>query len=298
MLRNTLTAIASAAIVAATGANAADGVKAKRGYVDTRYGQTHFYSFEPASGPGKKTPIAFFHQNPKSAYEYEPLTSELGKDRVVLAFDTPGYGMSDRPASAPSMSDIAGSMADALAALGYGKGGRNGQVDVFGFHTGTYIASELAIARPDVVRRVVLSGVPYYSAAQRQAKLDALPIAGGIPEDASFVVRRWHEVVGTRSPGVPIERAAKIFLDDIRSLDKGWYAYNAVWTFDPDDRLPKITQPILIVQPPESLLNQTREAHRTVLSKATMVEFSDVTKNVFDLIPQDYAKHMREWLDK
>lgn len=296
MVRQTLAASVCTALIAATAATAADGVKAKRGYVDTRYGQTHYYSFEPTTGPGKKTPIAFFHQNPKSAYEYEPLTSELGKDRLVLAFDTPGYGMSDRPASAPSMNDIAGSMADALAQLGYGKNKR--QVDVFGFHTGTYIAAELAIERPDLVRRVVLSGVPYYDAKLRQARLDALPTTAGIPEDASFVVRRWHEVVTTRSPGVPIERAAKIFLDDIRSLDKAWYAYNAVWTFNPDERLPKITQPILIVQPPESLTEPTRAAHRTVLSKATMVEFSDVTKNVFDLIPQEYAKHMRAWLDK
>ena len=277
---------------------AADGVVAKRGYAESRFGQTHYYTFEPASGPGKKTPIAFFHQNPKSAVEYELLTSELGKDRLVIAFDTPGYGMSDRPAEPPSMSDLAGSMADSLSALGYGKGKRKGQVDVFGFHTGAYIASELAVARQDMVRRVVLSGIGYYDRERRKKTYDVLPRDGVIAEDASFVVRRWHAIVNTRSPGMTIDRAARVFLDDIRSLNKGWYAYNAVWSYEPEDRLPKITQPILIVQPHEMLLNETRAAKRELMPNATMVEIPGVTKDVFDLVPQEYAKHMREWLDK
>jgi pimeloyl-ACP methyl ester carboxylesterase len=291
-------AVSALVAVLAVPALAADGVVVKRGYVDSRFGQTHYYTFEPAAGPSKKTPIAFFHQNPKSAVEFEPLTSELGKDRLVLAFDTPGYGMSDRPQEPPSMGDIAGSMADALSALGYGKGKRKGQVDVFGFHTGAYIASELAVARPDLVRRVVLSGIGYYDMERRKRTFDNLPRDGKIPEDASMVVRRWHSVVNTRSPGIPIERAARIFLDDIRSLNKGWYAYNAVWSYNPEDRLPKITQPVLIVQPHEMLLNETRAAQRELLPKATMVEIPGVTKDVFDLAPQEYARHMRDWLDK
>lgn len=294
--------VLAATVVAALGTSAlaADGlaasdVVAKRGYVDSRFGQTHYYSFEPAGGPGKKTPMAFFHQNPKSAVEFEPLTSEMGKDRLVLAFDTPGYGMSDRTPQAPSMSDLAGSMADALRALGYGKRGR--QVDVFGFHTGAYIAAELAVAHPELVRRVVMSGVGYYDLDRRKRTYDNLPRDGVIPEDASFIVRRWYSVVNSRTPGIPIERAARIFLDDIRSLNKSWYAYNAVWSYVPEDRLPKITQPVLLLQPHEMLLNETRAVRRDLLPKADMIEIPGVTRDVFDTGPLEYARHLREWLD-
>lgn len=290
------TALAAAAIeILLTPATAADGVVAKRGYVDSRFGQIHYYSFAPADGPGTKTPMAFFHQNPKSAVEFEPLTSELGKDRLVLAFDTPGYGMSDRPANAPNMQDLAGSMADALKELGYGRRGR--QVDVFGFHTGAYISSELAVAHPELVRRVVLSGVGYYSVERRKQTYDNLPRDGVIPEDASFVVRRWHSVVNSRTPGIPIERAARIFLDDIRSLNKSWFAYNAVWSYVPEDRMPKITQPVLLLQPHEMLLNETRAVKRDLLPKADMIEIPGVTRDVFDTGSMEYARHLREWLD-
>ena len=297
--------VSIAALLANAGmAAAADGVIAKRGYADSRLGQIHYYSFAPAGGVGNKTPIAFFHQNPKSAVDYEPLTSELGKDRLVLAFDTPGYGMSDRPAAPPDMATIAGAMADALSNLGYGdrKGAKSprkaGQVDVFGFHTGSFIAAELAAQRPDLVRRVVLSGIPYWSPEVRKQRFDALPLNAPIPEDASLVVQRWFSAVNTRSPSIPIERAARTFTEDIRSLNKFWYGSYAVLTYKPEDRLPQIAQPVLIVQPPEMLQAETLAAHRDLLPRATLAEIPGVTKDVFDLAAQDYAVRMRAWLDK
>ena len=58
------------------------------------------------------------------------------------------------------MSGLAGAAADTLEALGYGADGE-GAVDVIGYHTGTFIAAELAIVRPDLVRRLVLPGIPF-----------------------------------------------------------------------------------------------------------------------------------------
>src|SRR5690606_6448284 len=80
-----------------------EAVSYKRGYVDGRFGQMHYHIAQPASGKSKLTPIVFFHQNPKSAYEYELLLKEMGKDRVAIAIDTPGYGESDRPPAPPTM---------------------------------------------------------------------------------------------------------------------------------------------------------------------------------------------------
>ena len=75
--------------------------------------------------------------------------------RRVMAMDTPGYGRSDPPPEPQPMIELAGTAADALDALGYGANGQ-GAVDVIGYHTGTFIASELAVIRPDLVRRLVL----------------------------------------------------------------------------------------------------------------------------------------------
>lgn len=275
-------------------ASAAD-VVAKRGYAEGRFGQIHYHSFAPASGAGRKTPIAFFHQNPRSAVDMEPLTSELGKDRLVLAFDTPGYGLSDRPAAPPDIAGLAGAMADALGNLGFAA---KRKVDVFGFHTGSMIAAELAVTRPDMVRRVVLSGIPYYDDDYIKKRIAMMPQARTTPEDASLVVEQWYNVVNRRTSAMSLERAADIFIDVIRSLDKPWYATSAVLAYRPGERLPKITQPVLIIQPHEMLLEQTRAAHRDLLPKAQFVEIPGVIEDVFDAAADRYAAAMRPWLDE
>ena len=268
----------------------------KRGYVDSRFGQIHFHRAWPAEGADARTPLVFFHQNPKSAVEYEYLLKEMGRDRVALAFDTPGYGESDRPAAAPTMAELAGAMADALDGLGYGAAGQ-GPVDVFGFHTGVYIAAELALLRPDLVRRIVLSGIAYRTPAQRAELLASLPRDVPLAEDGSKILNRWYLIVIKRAAGVSLERAAQIFVEDIHSLDKSWFAYNAVWSYDLEQRFPKLTHPALVLQPHELLLEETRRAHRELLPGADYVEIPEIVDDVFDTGWAEYARELRRWLD-
>ena len=58
----------------------------KRGYVDGPFGQIHYHRAAPAAA-GEKTPIAFFHQNPKSAWEFEYLL----KAHTVTPQDDPAW---------------------------------------------------------------------------------------------------------------------------------------------------------------------------------------------------------------
>lgn len=267
----------------------------RKGYVDGRFGQMHYHAARPATATDK-APVVFFHQNPKSSEEYRPVLELVGKSRLALAIDTPGYGESDRPPSPPDMADIAGAMADALTGLGYGPEGK-GPVDVFGFHTGVFIASELAIARPELVRRVVLSGVAYVDADERQRYLDELPRDKTLPEDGTFILNRWYLIVINRPQEVPLERAARIFVEDIHSLDKSWYAYHAVWNYAPEERLPLIKQPTLILEPHEMLLEQTLRARKELMPQADLIELPDVVDDVFDTGAQPIADALIRWLD-
>ena len=283
-------------LVISVQALAEDGVLYTKGYVDGPYGQIHYHMAHPDSGQSNKTPVTFFHQNPKSAEEYRPLLEVVGRDRIALAFDTPGYGESDRPSAPPDMVGLAKAMAKALDGLGYGINGK-GKVDVFGFHTGVFIASELALQRPDIVRRVVLSGIAYYPQEYRDKRLESLPKGKPLPEDGNHIMNRWDLVVGKRSPGVSVERAAKIFLEDIHSLDKSWFAYDAVWKYAPEDRLPRIKQPILVLQPHELLTEVTIKAHRELLPAADLIELPNITDDVFDTGSEEIGKAMTTWLD-
>lgn len=268
----------------------------KRGYVDARFGQIHYHKAWPGQQAPSKPAIVFFHQNPKSAVEYEYLLKEMGSDRVALAFDTPGYGESDRPGQPQLMGELALAMADALDNLGYGAAGA-GPVDIFGFHTGVYIAAELALLRPDLVRRVVLSGIAFRSLERRAQLLNDLPRDVPLPEDGTGILKRWHLIVIKRAEGVSVERAARIFLEDIHSLDKSWFAYHAVWSYPIEERFGKLQHPILILQPHELLLEETRKVHAELLPEAHYVEIPQIVDDVFDTGWVEYAQELRRWLD-
>lgn len=285
----------------ATVAHASEAAQSryKRGYVDGRFGQMHYHMAWPAAGQSKHAPVVFFHQNPKSGVEYEYLLKEMGQDRIAIAIDTPGYGESDRPSAPPTMADLSGAMGDALDALGdYGAGKKYGKVDVFGFHTGAHIATDLALERPDLVGRVVLSGIAYMSSEERAKRIAALPREFMQPEDGTRMLNRWHRIVIQREPGVSLERATKMFVEDVHATGYWWYAYNAVWPYPIEERLPKLTQPVLILAPHDMLLNETRRAHEVALPHATYVELAEVRQEsrVFETGWPHYAREMRVWL--
>ena len=90
---------------------------------------------------------------------------ELGRDRGVSALDTPGYGESAPPPEPQTIEALTNALSVALGNLGYGDGD---VIDIVGVHTGSLIAAEMALQRPDLVRRVVLSGIPLFEGEDRE----------------------------------------------------------------------------------------------------------------------------------
>ena len=78
--------------------------------------------------------------------------AEMARDRLAVAPDTPGFGLSTAPIDDPSIDDYARCIADLLAHLEQRFGCR--QFDVMGYHTGSKIA--LALARREAARRRAL----------------------------------------------------------------------------------------------------------------------------------------------
>ena len=84
------------------------------------------------------------------------------------------------------------------------------QVDVFGYQLGALLAAELAISRPQQIRRVMLWGVPSYAAQDRVSLLQN-STALGSREDGSDVVEEWQRALSRRGPGAPIATVADEF---------------------------------------------------------------------------------------
>ena len=132
----------------------ANAVRTRRAYFDCRFGQLHVRTAFPTTG-GFDEQVTLFclHSEQSSSRAFARFLSEIGDVRSVYAPDLPGRGESDAsPAS--SVAEAAGAISDLANDL------RLRQIDVLGMHTGGLVAMDLAELRPELVRRLVLVGLP------------------------------------------------------------------------------------------------------------------------------------------
>lgn len=270
-----------------------------RGYVSSRYGQMHYREVAaPAGGGGR--PLVLLHQNPASSFEYEPLMREMGRDRRVIALDTPGYGMSDGPSQPLSIADYVESFADALPRLGI-EPGRG--CDAYGFHTGALHVIELALALPENVRRIALTGLPMRSEAERAERLAIAQAAPALDEAGTVALEQarklWDYVVASRAAGVSLASAAANWIDKLRPLDRAQWAYHGVWSYDFAGRLPLVRQPALLIQPHEEIVQQSIAAIR-LIPDHHIVEMPQFSRDILDLPPAvtRIAMELRRFLDE
>jgi pimeloyl-ACP methyl ester carboxylesterase len=129
-------------------------VRTRRAYFDCKFGQLHVRTAFPTTG-GFDEGVTLFCLHPEdgSSRTFNRFLPEIADDRSVYAPDLPGCGESD-PAPALTYADAAGAVADLALDL------RLRQIDVLGFRFGAGVALQLGATRPDLVRRLVLVGVP------------------------------------------------------------------------------------------------------------------------------------------
>lgn len=136
--------------------------RVRRGYFESRYGQLHVHNaIPPGGGFEEATALLCLHPAGQSGRAFQRFLALMGRDRSVYAPDIPGSGESDGPAPRITTGDAAAAIGDFLDSM------RFRQIDVLGYQAGSLIAAELAIARPQQVRRVVLVGVPALPEGER-----------------------------------------------------------------------------------------------------------------------------------
>lgn len=252
----------------------------RKRYVDGPYGQLHLR--EAGEAHGNNRPVLLLHQNPSSSFEYEPLIRELAKDRRVVAFDTPGYGNSDGPPEPLSMEGYASAMAQSLDAVGLGK---ENSFDVYGFHTGSLLAIEMALARPDAVRQIALTGIPMRSAAERAELLAKARQPLVLDEQGTVAINQarqlWDYVVASRTPGIPLAHQAALWVDKFRAFDKSSWAYVGVWGYD-YERLKRVSCPALLIQPDEAINDVSLAASR-LIPNSTVIQLPQFKRDVLDI---------------
>jgi pimeloyl-ACP methyl ester carboxylesterase len=127
-------------------------VRTRRAYFDCKFGQLHVRTAFPTTGGfDEQVTLICLHPIDAGSRLFSKLLPELADVRSAYAPDLPGYGESD-PSPSRSVADAATAISDLANDL------RLRQIDLLGVHYGALVALELAAARPELVRRLVLAG--------------------------------------------------------------------------------------------------------------------------------------------
>jgi pimeloyl-ACP methyl ester carboxylesterase len=129
-------------------------IRTRRAYFDCKFGQLHVRTAFPTTG-GFDEQVTLFCLHPidASSRTFSRFLPELADVRSVYAPDLPGYGESD-PSPSRSVAEAATAISDLANHL------RLRQIDLLGVQYGAAVALELAAARPELVRRLVLVHAP------------------------------------------------------------------------------------------------------------------------------------------
>lgn len=266
-------------------------VHLRRMYVDCRFGQLHVHTAFPSSGGfDELTPLVCMHPSPLSGRVFRGLLADLGEDRSVYAPDLPGHGESDAPEAPPAVADYAAAIGDLLDSL------RLRQVDVIGYQTGSLAAAELAIARPQQVRRVVLVGVPAFDAKEREA-FNARPWPARAREDGGHLLEDWQRIRASRGVHATLARVGEDLIGALRAGEAATWGTAAAANFPAGERLPLVRQPLLVLRPKDEFWDLTARAD-SLLHEARRVDLPDHNGGLFDTAAPAVARYVREFLDR
>jgi pimeloyl-ACP methyl ester carboxylesterase len=269
----------------------------KRGYVDMRYGQLHYVMATPAiARRAWKTTLVLLHQSPNTSTEYSNFVTEMGRDRMVLAIDTPGYGGSDGPTSIPRIEDYAGAIAEGLHNLGFGP---KRPVDIFGYHTGNFIATEIALQNPAMVRRLVYSGV-YVVSPEQLASVAAHVVHPATDVDAlqQFCTNLPATQKRYQMENFPDDLWTKVRVDSLRSRTRVEYGHAAAFAYAAHvrEKLPLLTQPVLLVVIDDGIMQPTKDS-APFFKHATLIDMHELKNDVFVNHASELGTAVRKFLD-
>jgi pimeloyl-ACP methyl ester carboxylesterase len=259
-----------------------------------RHGQMHWRIVVPPSP--RQPPLFCFHLTPNSGRLYGHLLAAMGTDRIAVAPDTPGFGLSDPPAAAPTVDELAACMGELAEELGAAHGFE--RFDVMGFHTGSKIALALARQRPTQVRRIVLVSAPVYSEDElrRQRETLAVPPADIWDADGKGLRRRWLEHWQWRDPLAPLWFMQREIAEGLASIEHAPRTYRAVFEVRHADELPRAAQPVLLLCPGDDLEIPTKRAE-PLLRNGRFVPLPGWSHGFLDVRTDEAAALLREFLD-
>lgn len=269
-------------------------------YVDVDGARIAYRRFGHPGG----VPLVFFQHFAGNLDNWDPkIIDGLAAQREVILFDNAGVASSTGPVRS-TIEDTAKVGIDFLAALGVKK------ADLFGLSMGSFVAQEIAIERPDLVRRLILVGsgprggigmatlTPEFQAklAKKRAVPDELLV------DVFFTSSAKSQAAGraflARVRARTIDRDQDVS-DKVAPAQAaaiiGWGAPDA----HPFAYLKAIRQPVLVVGGSEDLVFYTVNSLNLAqhLANATLIVFADSAHGSLYQYPDLFLQNANSFLN-
>ena len=235
----------------------------------TRFGQLHLRSHD-----GKGMPLVLLHMSPRSGAMWEAFQEKL--DRPTHAPDRLGYGFSDAPPWALSLEQYAQATVDGLKAAGM-----QGQIDLLGVHTGSIEAIEIAHQLGPQVRRVIVVGMPLFTADEQQRQLEKYNEQPLRPAtEGGYVLGAWRGGLALRQPPFDLADAHKRFIEHVLAANPG-AAFRAACGYAIDKNLKTLKTPLTVFAPHDDIIEQTLRVKPLLKPSATYVDLPDLGLDLF-----------------
>jgi pimeloyl-ACP methyl ester carboxylesterase len=256
----------------------------RKGYVDTPHGQIHFRQRKKVDG----VPLVLFHQTASSGMMFEQMMTLLSDSFHTIAPDSPGFGASFSPPSLFTVHYLSSTLHAALTNLGVES------CYLFGHHTGSAIAVQMAYDHPDFIKKMVLSGAPLLSEAQVNGlKASLKPFE--LTEDGSHLTQVW-ERIRKRDSALTLETVHREVLLTQSAREAAQGAYQAVFEQPFAEQLSALEIPILVMAGEHDTLRASLEPAFKLLRNGEMRVISGEGPYICDQNPQAVVDVIKEFI--
>lgn len=261
----------------------------RKGYVDTDFGQIHYIE-DGGAGPR----LLLFHETALSAREFERTLPFLAQHCRAVAFDTPGFGMSDPPPEPLTMPQIAERLMAAIDSFG------DEPCAIAGAHTGASIALELAANwLPDRTTHVAYTGLPLLS-SQRIASIrgnaDKREV---LRRDGSHLMAGWDELRRHwgKAKNTDLEMLHWGMVEQLRAQrGASHWAHEAVFSHDTEAELNKVSWPTYFLVGEYDFLVESDKKAAQLVSGSRLKVLSGVGGRLPYVEPELYARELLDFI--
>jgi len=199
-------------------------------------GQVHYLTC------GEGEPLLMLHMTPQSSLQFLHTFEQLNTlGYQVIAPDTLGYGMSDKPDDPLTIEEYASVIPELLEQINVDK------VTVLGHHTGASIACEFAKSCPNKVKKIILHGVPLYTEEEKNERMDNLKADLSPKKDGTHLLDYWNWIQSRVGDRASLESCHMSLLHVFLAGENEWFCHHAAFAYNLEQTILELEQPCLVI---------------------------------------------------